>query len=88
MPNLETKMTDPRQEQIERNYEEFLKKLPELLVSHLGKFALMRNGEIIQYFDGMGDAAIAGSALYPDGLFSVQEITDNSVNLGYFSCLA
>ncbi|HEY3233889.1 MAG TPA: hypothetical protein VGJ84_04200 [Polyangiaceae bacterium] len=77
--------SDARREVARKNYEEFSKKLPELLPAHRGKFAVMRDGEVIEFFDTAGDAYLAGQKLYPDGGFSVQEVTDVPVDLGFFS---
>jgi hypothetical protein len=76
---------DRQKEAVERNYEAFRKLLPELLLTHRGKFALMRDGSAIEFFDTAGDAAIFGARQYPDLLFSVQEVSNASVDLGYFS---
>ena len=40
-----------QQDQVDRNYNAFVKRLPELMQSHGGKFALMRDGEIVAFFD-------------------------------------
>ena len=78
-------MPELRQEHIQRNYEAFQAQLPQLVVTHPGKFALMHNGEIIEFFDTARDAYVAGQKLFSDGLFSVQEVTENPVDLGFFS---
>ena len=78
---------DSKQQEVSQNYEAFQKMLPELLESesYRGKFALMRKGEIIEYFDSMRDAAMYGQKEFDDGLFSVQEVTDRVVDLGFHS---
>ncbi|MBX6420560.1 MAG: hypothetical protein IRZ06_06090 [Nevskia sp.] len=70
---------------VRANYEAFKKKLPELLAKYPGKFALMRDENIVEIFDTAADAAKAGKALYADGRYSIQEITGTPVNLGFFS---
>jgi hypothetical protein len=70
---------------IKKNYEAFQEKLPELLPLHGGKFVLMRDGEIVEFFDTARDAYVSGSKLYPDENFSIQEIADAPVNLGFLS---
>lgn len=76
---------ESRKEQIEGNYAAFKNRLSDLMKTHAGKFALMHDGEIIDFFDTPLDAAIAGDRLYGDGLFSVQEVDDTPVDLGIFS---
>jgi hypothetical protein len=79
-------MADALQDEVERNYAAFVKELPALLPTHRGKFALMRERKIVQYFDTARDAHVAGAELYKaDGLYSVQEVTDVPADLGYFS---
>lgn len=75
-----------QQNQLEQNYQAFAQQLPQLAASHQGQFALMRDGEIIEFFDTVRDAYIAGKQLFAaDNLFSVQEITTTPVDLGFFS---
>ena len=78
-------MFQEHDEQIEKNYKVFLQKLPDLLPEQSGKFALMHDGEIVEFFDTARDAYIAGQRIFNDDLFSVQEITDIPINLGFFS---
>ena len=74
------------QEQIEQNYYAFAKQLPQLAARHNGQFALMRDGEIVEFFDTARDAYVAGQKLFAeDKLFSVQEITVTPIDLGFFS---
>jgi len=78
--------TQRLREQIERNYRAFTLKLPSLLMSHQGKFALMRDGEIVEFFDTARDAYVAGQRLFTDDhIFSVQEVVETPVDLGFFS---
>lgn len=79
-------MTDPIRQQVETNYKAFQKKLPSIMEAHRGKFALMRDGQIIEFFDTARDAYVAGQKIYKqDQLFSVQEVIETPVDLGFFS---
>jgi hypothetical protein len=78
-------MTVNKQEEIDSNFEEFQRKLPTLLETQRGKFALMRNREIKGYYDTALDAALIGEQMFPDKIFSVQQVTDTAVDLGFFS---
>jgi hypothetical protein len=73
------------QQHIEQNYAAFQAQLPQLVIRHRGKFALMRNGEIVEFFDTARDAYVAGQKLFPQMPFSVQEVIETPVDLGYFS---
>ena len=75
-----------REHQVQENYTAFKEQLPTLLLSQrAGKFALMRDREIIEFFDTAGDAMKFGKLKFTDGLFSIQEVTGRFIDLGYFS---
>ena len=76
---------DEKDREIQRNYEAFKKQLPDLLEDHLGKFALMRGGKVVEFFDTPRDALLHGQRTFDDNLFSVQEVTEAKVDLGWFS---
>lgn len=78
-------MSDVQQQEVERNYESFKARLPDLLKTDANRFALMRDGAIIACFDTNRDALEAGRALFSDEPFSIQEVTNRPVDLGYFS---
>lgn len=73
------------QQAVDQNYEAFKKLLPDLMRTESGRYALMRNGETIEFFDSPRDAMIYAQKSYPDGLFSIQQVSDKVVDLGYFS---
>lgn len=76
---------DKNKRQVELNFKIFSEKLPELIKDHKGKYALMRNGEIIEICDSLEDAHMIGWKRFEDDLFSIQKITDAQVNLGILS---
>lgn len=82
-------MSEPEkgtQSEVRKNYEAFVKQLPELLSTHRGKFALMHDGKIIEFFDTAGDAYKVGIKNHGGvGKFSIQEVIDSPVDLGFFS---
>jgi len=45
----------------------------------------MYDGEIVQFFDTAGDAYQVGVKTYGTGAFSIQEVTDASIDLGFFT---
>ena len=73
------------QTEVDANFEAFQKMLPELLGRESNRWALMRRGECVGFFDTLRDAHIAGHALFEDDLFSVQQVTAEAVDLGWFS---
>lgn len=77
-----------QREEVDRNYDAFLRVLGSMLAEHRDKFALMRNCEVVGVFAAPGDAHRAGIAAYEDGIFSIQEITDEPIDLGFWSHVA
>ncbi len=73
------------QTEVDTNYEEFKKILPDLLRKSPGKYVVMHNGSVTESFDTFGDAVRYGIDKFGTNLFSVQEVTSQSVSLGYHS---
>lgn len=73
------------QEEVDNNFEEFGKLLPSILPAHRGKFALMRAGQIMGYYSSAADARAAADMAFKDGLFSIQHVTEQSINLGFYT---
>ncbi len=72
--------------QVQDNFIAFKKMRPELPKEVFGKFALLRDGEIVEYFDSVGDALKYGKLKFEsDGLFSIQEVTYRIVDFGHYS---
>lgn len=71
--------------EVKRNYEAFVQQLPQFLAEHRGKFALMRDGSVVEFFDTSADAYRTGHKLYQDQRFSIQQVIDSPVDLGFFS---
>ena len=78
-------MTRTIQEEVDRNYEAFLTLLPSIIQQFREKHALMKDGKILGYYSSADDAHTAASAFIADGLFSIQHVTDSSINLGFFN---
>jgi len=78
-------MTEELRKELAENFQEFSRQLGELIRTHPGKFALMRQKQIVEFYDTAQDAFLTGQRLYADGLFSVQEIATAPVDLGFFS---
>ena len=77
--------TDKQQVEVDRNYEAFKTLLPDLLKTDVNRYALMHNREVVACFDTSRDAMQAGRTLLGGKHFSVQHVTDKSVDLGYYS---
>ena len=76
-------MTSPeKQAELDRNYAAFKELLPGLMVKHAGEFVLMHSGEIVKICKKASAAMKLGKERFPDGLFSIQEVTDRVIDLG------
>lgn len=73
-----------RQQEIERNRVFFTGQLPNIPAERRGKFALIRHQNIVGYYDTPLDAVTAARQ-YDDQIYSIQQVTDSAVNLGFFS---
>ena len=75
------------QEEVSKNYEFFQAYLKEnkktLFKEHKDEVALIRRQKIVNYFDDYDDALEYGRKKYKDRLFSVQEVNEAIVDLGY-----
>jgi hypothetical protein len=82
-------MTDTKrreiQEEVDRNFEEFEKLLPTIIGAYREKYALMKDRKILGYYSSAEDARVAASSFIADGIYSIQHVTDTSINLGFFS---
>lgn len=74
-----------QQLEVDKNFQAFRAQLNEILTQHLGQFAVMKNGKIIEYFDSFNDAFKYASGTFSDGLFSVQEVSGEVADLGFLS---
>jgi hypothetical protein len=79
-------MDDQRQRrEIDRNYDAFVRMLGAILPDHRDQLALMKEGAIVGFFDKPGEAYRAGLERFSDGIFSIQEVTDEPIDLGFWS---
>lgn len=71
--------------EVDRNFDAFEAILPSILSNHRGEFALLKDGSVVAYFSSEAEALAAGRQQFDDGIYSVQEVTDRPVDLGFFS---
>lgn len=74
-----------KQQEIDQNYEAFLELLPSLMKTHAGKFVVIKSQKPIEFFDTARDALIYANNKYADGFFSIQEVTNKVIDLGWIS---
>ena len=76
---------DPREQQqaeVESNYRTFLSDLPKLVQTNKGQFAVHRHQRLVDVFASFSAAIVDGNRTHPDRIFSVQEITEEPLDLG------
>ncbi len=78
-------MDKSKQIEIDQNYEAFEELLPELVKNHRGQYVVMRKEKPIEFFDTLRDAMIFADKSFDDNLFSIQEVSQTPIDLGWFS---
>lgn len=71
--------------QTDKNYDAFTALLPDIIGTQEGKFALLHDSELVSFFDSSISAYVEGVTRYGIGGFSVQEVTNETENLGFYS---
>jgi hypothetical protein len=79
---------DRQSQEVDRNYDAFVRMLSTLLADHRDQYALMRDARIVAFFDKAGEANRAGVEMFDDQIFSIQEVTDEPIDLGFWSHVA
>jgi len=74
-----------QQKEVDQNYGAFKLMLPDLLKTDANRYALMHDQQIVACFDTSRDAMEAVRKLLQAKYFSVQLVTNEPVDLGYFS---
>ena len=74
--------------EVDRNYDAFVRVLGTFLTDHRDQLALMRDGRVVGFYDTPREALEAASQKFPDGIFSIQEVTDEPIDLGFWSHVA
>lgn len=74
--------------EVDRNYDVVTRMLGTLLRDHRDQLALMRDGEVVGFYKTPREALEAASQKFADGIFSIQEVTDEQIDLGFWSHVA
>ena len=77
-----------QKQQVDLNYDAFMRVLGSIIADHRDKLALMRDGKIVGYFSTPREALLAATEQFPDEIFSIQEVTDEPIDLGFWSHVA
>lgn len=81
-------MIDDIELEVDRNFEYFRTIVDSLMATQAGRYALLRHENVVGFFDTMIEAARNGGVKFLDGFFSVQEVTNQPVDLGFYSHVA
>ncbi|MSP03156.1 MAG: hypothetical protein EXR07_19230 [Acetobacteraceae bacterium] len=82
---LEPAMSHAKSDEIDRNLQRLSEIPPGLMRDHEGQYALMRHGDVVDFFPDAIDAQIAGNRRFDDNIFSIQCVQSAPEQLGYFS---
>ena len=74
-----------QRQEVDLNYDAFVRVLGSILPEHQDQLALMRDRQIVGYFNTPREALRAAHERFPDGIFSVQEVTNEPLDLGFWS---
>ena len=85
MNNHTEEVLKNKDREVHENYKAFKKMLPSLIEKHRSQYALMHEREVVGIYSTAQDAAQTGHLLYEDDMFSIQEITDVPIDLGFYS---
>jgi hypothetical protein len=70
--------------EVDHNYDFFQRHMNDYLPSRFGRYALLRHCEVIDFFDNAVQAEERGEQ-FADGLYSIQLVDPEPVNLGLYS---
>lgn len=71
--------------EIAGNFDAFQRALATLLPVQRNRYALMRHGAVVAFYDKPGAADAAGAVQFQDGIYSIQQVTDEPVELGLYA---
>jgi hypothetical protein len=72
-------------QEIARNFDYLQRNLATYLPLQRDRYALLKAGSIIDFFDTAGDADDAGATKFADNLYSIQQVTNEPVELGLYA---
>jgi hypothetical protein len=76
---------EEQRQEVDRNYDFFMRTIDSFLADHANEFALLRDAGVVGFFPTVRAAGEAGDRLFPDGRYSIQEVTLDPIDLGIFS---
>lgn len=74
--------------EIDRNFVYFVHHVTEFVDQHKGQFALLRGASVVSFHNTLLSAEEKAARTFADGLFSIQEVNDQPVDLGFYTYAA
>ena len=71
--------------QLDRNQAAYESRRAEMEAAHFGKVVLLHDGEIIEVYNDKGDAYKIGREKYGLGNFSLVNVGEKPISLGYYT---
>ena len=71
--------------EVDRNYNFFQRHLSGYLRQNAGRYALLRHAALVGFFDTPREALDVAKQKFDDGIYSLQEVTAEPIDLGIFS---
>ncbi|WP_260581645.1 hypothetical protein [Sphingopyxis sp. PET50] len=78
-------MMSQLQAEVDRNYDWFQRNLGVLRIEHDGEYAVLRDQTVLGFFGSPGEAFRSALAKFPDRIFSIQQVIDEPLDLGFLS---
>lgn len=76
---------DLLQAEVDQNYDWFQRNLKNFLADHTGEYAVLRRQTVQGFFESPGEAFRKALADFPDRIFSIQQVVDEPLDLGFLS---
>lgn len=72
-------------QEIDANYDWFRRHIADFIEGEHGRVAVLRNAQIVGFFDSASEADVRARSAFPDGIYSLQPVLHEPVDLGFFS---
>lgn len=76
---------DQLQTEVDRNYDWFQRNLKTFLTDHDREYAVLRDQAVLGFFESPGEALRTALTRFPDRIFSIQQVVDEPLDLGFLS---
>jgi len=72
-------------QEIDANYDWFRRHLTEFVQREYGRVAVLRRCGLVGFYDSATEADARARNAFPDGIYSLQPVVQEPVDLGFFS---